>query len=262
MALSSEQISRAADMLASARRSGGALDGLPADLKPQTMKEAEAIRDGLAFRLGGRPIGWKAGFTSPAAVKAPGYLGYMTGPMFAETLLANPATVKRSALHFMFVEAEVAFRMAQALPARGKPYSEGEVVDAVGTAMGAIELAGSSFREPMAAGGTGLTADLGAAYAFIPGPAIADWRKRDLTKIGVELLFDGKSVGRGLEGEGRCNPVEVLVNLANKLAAAGRGLQSGMLVTTGAAAAPAPAGTTRVAVARFDGIGDVTLKFS
>ncbi|MGE0255966.1 MAG: 2-keto-4-pentenoate hydratase [Alphaproteobacteria bacterium] len=262
MALNSEQVSRAADMLADARRKGSALDGLPADLRPTTMKEAEAIRDGLAFRLGGRPIGWKAGFTAPSATKAPGYLGYMTGPMFAETLLPNPATVKRSALHFMFVEAEVGFRMAQALPARGKPYSEGEVVEAVGTAMAAIELAGSSYREPMAAGGAGLTADLGAAYAFIPGPAIADWRKRDLTKIGVELLFDGKSVGRGLEGDARCNPVEVLVNLANKLAASGRGLQSGMLVTTGAAAAPAAAGTTRTAIARFDGIGDVTVNFA
>ncbi|MBM3558696.1 MAG: hypothetical protein FJX53_02135 [Alphaproteobacteria bacterium] len=85
---------RAAAVLYEARTEGKGLDTLPAELRPQGLAEAEAIRDALFARLGGTVAGWKVGFAAPNSPGRPGYVDWMMGPMVAERLYAAPARLK------------------------------------------------------------------------------------------------------------------------------------------------------------------------
>ncbi len=88
------------------------------------------------------------------------------------------------------------------------------------------------------------------------------WQGFELAGFAVELLFDGTCVGEGLSGAARCEPASALHWEANRLAATGGGLKAGDVITTGAAAAPAPLGDARAVVANFIGVGEVAVEFT
>ncbi len=260
MALDHDAIVKAADVLYAARIGGKGLDALPENLRPQGLAESEAIRDALFARLGGTVAGWKVGFAAPNSPGRPGYVDWMMGPMIAERLYAAPARLKRPNIRSLFVEAEFGFRMTRGLPLRSTPYSEDEIADAAEAICG-IELAGTVLNEPMVADQKQQIADMGVAWGYIPGPPIPGWRQRDLMKTGVEVIYDGKVVSTGFEGDARTDAFATLVGLVARLARRGEWLHAGWYVTTGAAAMPRLLGDAREVTVRWDGIGEVCATF-
>jgi len=260
MALDHVAITRAADILYAARTGGKGLDTLPEELRPQGLAESEAIRDALFARLGGTVAGWKIGFAAPMSPTRPGYVDWMTGPMVAERLYANPARLKRPAIRSLYIEAEFGFRMTRGLPLRDKPYSEDEIADAAEAICG-IELAGTVWNDPMHTDQKLQIADMGVAWGYIPGPPIRDWRKRDLRKTAIEVVYDGKTVSTAFEGDACTDALATLVGMVARLARRGEWLRAGWYVTTGAAAMPRLLGDAREVTVRFDGLGEVRATF-
>lgn len=258
--LADEQVEAAATFLRGALARGGPLPAIPEACRPLSIDDANRIAERLRGNAGGRPEGWKAGASSAAQLRDLGAQTPPTAPLFAGVIRDSPADLDAGAYQLCVMEAEVAFRMAADLPPRGTPYSMDEVRAAVDTAHIVIEAANFPFADGPAVGMPSIIASGFAVAALVIGPEIGDWRERDLHALDVELLLDDEVAAAGLDGDARCDPLGVLLAMANDFSARGFGLEAGQMVTTGAAATPTPAKPGQTTVARFAGIGDVVAK--
>ena len=260
--LTDDQVANAVAFLARARASEAPLPAFPEDCRPTTIDDAYRIAQATRSPADERPDGWKAGASSPAQVRDAGLATPPVAPLFAGVLRASPADLDGAKYHLCVIEAEVAFRLAAGLPARAGPYTMAEVRDAVGDAHLVIEAVNFPFADGPSVGLPSIVASGFAVGNLIIGPTIDDWAARDLRTLDVELLIDGERVARGLQGDARCDPLGVLLAMANDLSARGFGLEAGQVVTTGAAAAPTPARPGQTAVVRSAGVGEVVARLS
>lgn len=261
MTFSASQVERAADILAEAFAARTCIDTLPDDCTPDNVADAARIQDALLARLDREVSGYKAGFTNPPMLEKAGPHGPMAGAMFADRTVVGPGTVKRADFCSPLIEAEVAFRFARDLPARSGGHSDDEILDAVDSALVAIEIADPRYVDFKVQGVPRLMADNGAGSGFVAGPDIPDWRARDLKDLAIELMFDGRTVAEGMTRDWRCDERWVLSWTVDHFARRGLGIRAGDYITTGAAAAPTPLGEAREVIARFAGIGDVKVTF-
>jgi len=258
--LTDDQISTAAMFLRDAIAAGGALPAIPEEVRPTSIDDASRIADLVRGDGVGRPEGWKAGASSAAQMRDLGASTPPTAPLGAGVLRESPADLDAGGYQLCVMEAEVAFKLAADLPAREAAYTMDEVRDAVGSAHIVIEAANFPFADGPSVGMPSIIASGFAVAALVVGPEIADWRDRDLAALEVELLLDGEVAARGLEGEARCDPLGVLLSMANDFSSRGFGMEAGQVVTTGAAATPTPAQPGQTTTVRFAGIGEVVAR--
>ncbi|MBO6782975.1 MAG: hypothetical protein JJ899_06845 [Alphaproteobacteria bacterium] len=258
MALSEEAAAQAADIIHGAFDARITIDGLPADVAPANAADAIRVQEALLAKIGLPGAGFKAGFTNPPMLEKAGPDGPMAGVMFREFTGPSGTSFKRADVGpGALIEAEVAFRMARPLPVREAAYSEDEVLEAVESALIAIEVAVPRFADPLNQPIPFLAADNGAALGFVWGGDIPDWQDRDLKDLAITLSFDGEPVSEGMPREARCDEVWALTWTVNHFRARGMEIGSGAFITTGAAATPKPLGHASDVVASFAGIGDV-----
>ncbi len=262
MALSEQRIAQAAELLAGAHRNKRALARLPEACQPTTAGEAMAIQLALNAAQGVVAGGWKVGFTSPVLLEKAGEIGPMLGAMPKQLIQTSPATFARGVFTVPIIEFEIGYRMGDDLPPRGRDYAPDEVLAAVDSAIIGIEIADPHYDEVFTQPVASLIADNGVAGGFIAGPDIPDWRRRDLKEIAIAAFADGEKVGEGLPREGRCDAAWVLTWTANKVAQYAGGLKAGDYITTGAAAPPLFLDARSEWQGRFEGIGDVTVRFT
>ena len=257
--LTEAQVREAADFLIAARQSASAFGSIPADCRPGTIADGQRVSEMLAERLDWRPIGWKAGYSSTEQLRELGTDAAPSAPLCAGMLQDSPGQLSAAIYGICMIEAEVAFRLARDLPARDTRYGLDEIRDAVASVHAVIEAPNVRFAAGRDVGLPSIVADGFAAETLIIGPSIGDWRERDLTTIGIELLFDGEIVARGLEGDKRCDPLAVLHGMSNDFSRRPDGLRADQIITTGQAAPATEIKPGQTAVARFAGIGDVTV---
>jgi 2-keto-4-pentenoate hydratase len=262
MALSNQQIAQASGLLVDAHRNRHAMPELPGACTPTTAAEAMAIQAVLNAELGMVQGGWKVGFTSAALLEKAGEIGPMLGAMPVEMIRTSPASFSLGDFTRPIIEFEIGYRMGADLPPRDTAYSENEVLAAVDSAIIGIEIADPHFEDVFSQPIPSLIADNGVAGGFIIGPDIPDWRNRDLADIAIEAFADGEKVADGTSRDDRCDAAWVLTWTANQVERYGDGLKAGEYITTGAAAPPAPPGSAREWQGRFEGIGEVTVRFT
>ena len=260
--LTDDQVADAVAFLAQARARGGPLPAFPEACRPATIGDAYRIAQATRSPADTRPDGWKAGASSAAQMRDAGLATPPVAPLFPGVLCESPADLDGATYHLCIMEAEVAFRLAAGLPSRPAPYTMLEVRDAVAGAHLVIEAVNFPFADGPAVGLPSIVAGGFAVGSLVVGPSIDDWAARDLKTLDVELLIDGECVARGLEGDARCDPLGVLLAMANDLSARGFGLEAGQIVTTGAAAAPTPARPGQTAVVRVAGVGEVVARLA
>ena len=260
--LTDDQVADAVAFLGQARARGGPLPALPEACRPATMGDAYRIAQATRSPADTRPDGWKAGASSAAQMRDAGLATPPVAPLFPGVLCESPVDLDGATYHLCIMEAEVAFRLAAGLPSRPAPYTMSEVRDAVAGAHLVIEAVNFPFADGPAVGLPSIVAAGFAVGNLVVGPTIGDWAARDLRTLDVELLIDGECVARGLEGDARCDPLGVLLAMANDLSARGFGLEAGQIATTGAAAAPTPARPGQTAVVRVAGVGEVVARLA
>ena len=108
-------------------------------------------------------VGWKIAATSAAGQKHIGVDGPLAGPLLANRVLEDGATVPLDGNIMMVAEAEFAFRFARALPKRANPYTQDEVLAAVESLHPAIEVPDSRYNEFVKVGAPQLIADTACA---------------------------------------------------------------------------------------------------
>jgi 2-keto-4-pentenoate hydratase len=243
------QIEHAANLLNTARHSGHLLDALPASCAPTTVAEAHAIQDACVKALAEPVAGWKISAAPDGSV--------MRGVLLRSRVLTSPARLPAKLVPMRGVEAEIAFHVDRALGPRERDYSASEVAAAV-TAMVAIEVVDTRFRNYDATPSLHRLADFMSSGAFVQGTRQPRWRDLDLTKLHVSLSIDGQVIVDRIGGHPTLDPLLPALALINHLRTRG-GVPAGMLLTTGSFTGMNHAAPGQSVEVTFDGVGSAQL---
>ncbi|QYJ20093.1 fumarylacetoacetate hydrolase family protein [Achromobacter sp. ES-001] len=218
----------AARTLIAARESGLAGPRLPADCRPQSMGQAFAVQQRTAQLLQetrrDRIAAWKSALPSPEKmVVAP---IYASGTVYAE---AGPVATRTQVVR---IEPEIAFELAQDLPARDTPYTDAEIDAAVGGARLALEVLGCRYASPEHASLPELLADHMFNEGLVLGARIAS-ADAVPSSMTLTLSVGGREVEQHPGFHPNDRPKAGLYWLANFLREQGLGLHAGQHVITG-----------------------------
>ena len=217
------------------------IDQLPPDCRPTDRAAGYSAQKEIVKVSGQRVVGWKIAATSAAGQKHIGVDGPLAGPLLANRVLADGATVPLNGNIMMVAEAEFAFKFAASLAKRANPYTQDEVLDAVASLHPAIEVPDSRYNDFAKVGAPQLIADAACADWFVLGaPTTADWRARDLVSHAVAAYRNGDKVATGSGANVLGDPRVALTWLVNELRTYADGIAAGQFVTTGTCVIPVP----------------------
>ena len=217
------------------------IEQLPAGCRPADRAAGYSAQKEIV-RVSGQPIvGWKIAATSAAGQKHIGVDGPLAGPLLANRVLADGASVPLHGNIMMVAEAEFAFTFAASLPRRANPYTQDEVLAAVASLHPAIEVPDSRYNDFAKVGAPQLIADAACADWFVLGaPTTADWRARNLVSHAVAVYRNGDKVATGSGANVLGDPRVALTWLVNELRTYSDGIATGQFVTTGTCVIPVP----------------------
>jgi len=164
-----------------------------------------------------------------------------------------------SANRVLGVEAEIAFRLATTPKTKGKKV---DIATAVDEAFVLIELCETRFFNWDDAPALCRLADFQSHGGFVLGSGTREWRRIDFSKQAVELSVNGKSVASRTGSHPSGDPFALVEWAATHCAARGMPLAADDIVTTGTWTGLTPIAAGDEVVARFDGIGEATLRMS
>lgn len=245
---------KAAEALVAARLSHLPIADLPIDAQPDDDADAYAIQDCVVQLLEAPIAGWKVGAPNPSAVPN-------AAPLLQSLMGPSPCKLAHGALPVLGIEAELAFRFRKDLPARSVPYARDEVAAAIGGLHPAIEVVGSRFRTRESVTAAARLADFQSNGHFVYGPEIADWKTVDPTRQAISLDIGSKRVADTVGGNAAVDLFRLLMWLVDHAGKRGRGIKAGDIVTTGSCTGITYARPGDTVVARFAGLGEVTVTF-
>jgi 2-keto-4-pentenoate hydratase len=241
-------------------QAGTCIETLPKQCRPRDIDEGYRWQRALVEVSKQKPVGYKIAASSQAGQA---HLK-ITHPVYGRLLQSkfmNSGDNAKWIDHSMSVaELEFAFRFDRDVPARTEPYEMNEVMDHVGAMHIGIELPGSRFTDPAAAGIAQIIADNASAGFYVLGPkASGDWREIDLAAHKVRMLVDGelKTEGQGADALG--DPRLALTWIVNQLSQTGITMERGQLVTTGVCGMPVPVAKGQKVIGDFGVFGKVSV---
>lgn len=226
--------SELARLLATLRREGRQQSGLALDLTPPDRETAYDIARRVEEELGWTVAGWKIAATNAEMQQALRTDRPIYGRVYAPNIRPSPLTSDFTSLCSPIPEVEFQIRLGTDLPPRETPYSLEEVSDAVASLHPGIELAECRFIHdekfpPLPA----ILADGSGSATLVYGPAIENWREKDIAGQEVILSCDGEPRRRGTAAAALEHPVVPLTWLANELSRTGIGMTAGQMISTG-----------------------------
>jgi 2-keto-4-pentenoate hydratase len=226
-ALTSAQIDQAALHLLAARRTLQPGPRLPESCRPSVLRDSIAIQRRVQALLGVATGGWKCSLPVPERA-----LSYAA--IFAPSIFTTSPCVVATRAKMARIEPEIAFVLARDLPPRACPYSEEEVRASIAETRLVLEILGSRYADPGAAGFAEILADQVVNEGLFIGPMLEDAMSQPLAEFPISVDASEpvhRREGRHPDG----HPLRPLVWLANELAtdAAIGGLKAGEIVTTG-----------------------------
>jgi 2-keto-4-pentenoate hydratase len=260
------EFEQARKALVAARQGAHPISNMPLAWRPADLGEAYRLQAAVIDAFG--PVGaWKIAAVTPEQRRALDVATPIAGAIPAALVheaVTQPAQLRLAAFSTPLIECELAFELANDLPARSDAgYTRDEVAAAVASLRLAVELV-----DPRLPRGSGALAEVADGFnngALVVGTRSPDWRALDLAAIGI-VLFAVDEGGHDSElarGSGRAildgDPFGAVVMLANAQPP-GRGLRRGDIVTTGSCTgAPRLPGPGRYR-AVFAGLGSIELQ--
>jgi len=185
------------------------------------------------------------------------------GRVFSPFIKHSPVTVVHATLASPIPEVEYQAKLGADLPPRSRPYTIEEVTDAVASLHPGLELAECRFiHDPAFPPLPAILADGAGSGTIVYGPAIDDWRRRDIAGQQVTLSCNGKLRRNGTAAAALDHPMVPLTWLANELSRTGIGLKAGQMISTGTLTGMLAPKAGENYVADFGPFGSVTLAFT
>ena len=250
-----QKVETAAQHLVRARRAVMPGAGLPESCLPLDLERAILVQERITELLGEPVGGWKASVPKPERM--------VIGPIYSRTIFRTSPCPYEWPGAAARVEPEIAFVMRRDLPPRATPYSEAEVRDAIAEARMVLELLATRYAEPESRSFPEMLADSVQNLGLFVGPAV-NRAPYDAIPGTFPIKVDlpgGNPISRVGQHPDR-HPLEPLYWIVNFLAARGRGVKAGEIVTTGSYAGvlEVPFGVPlRFA---YGGVGEFTVSFA
>jgi 2-keto-4-pentenoate hydratase len=259
-------IERASNELWALWQAGGITQALSEGLQPGNRLEGYEIQARLESHSTQPLFGWKIAATSAAGQTHIGVDGPMAGRILAERVLAQNSTISLTNNRMRVAECEFAFKMKRTLAPQSAPFTQADVLAAVGSLHPAIEIPDSRYERFEIVGAPQLIADNACAHLFMLGSATtSNWRTFDLVNHAVTAsVTNGVSlkhhhgVGSNVLGDPRI----ALTWLANELRAMGVALQADQAVTTGTCVVPIPVNPGDQVEVSFGALGSIGVRFA
>ena len=188
-----------ARLLASLRRDSRQQSGLDPRLVPPDAATAYRIAAMVADELGWTVGGWKIAAMKEEMQKALRTDQPIYGRVFF--LEPTPATVIHAELASPIPEVEYQAKLGADLPPRDRPYTVEEVTDAVASLHPGLELAECRFiHDPAFPPLPAILADGAGSGTIVYGPAIENWKTRDIAGQEATLSSNGRLRRKGTAG--------------------------------------------------------------
>jgi len=226
-----------------------------------TVEEAYRVQMAIVaekLAAGERLAGKKVGATNEAIQKAMMISEPIYGHLFKSQKIASGEAASLSRLIHPKVECEIAFTLHRDLSGPGATIDD--ALGAVGAVTAAIEINDARTRDWMI-GTREVIADNGVAARFVLGGRALAPGDLDLRMVEVVMDKNGQEVARSTGAAILGNPAESLAWLANKLAEHGGGLRAGEVILAGSMTPMMPVASGDRIEARFDGLGEVSVRF-
>ncbi|MFY9317275.1 MAG: fumarylacetoacetate hydrolase family protein [Burkholderiales bacterium] len=232
------RIERAGRWLFEAHRKRERFAPLPPELAPRNLGEAYAIQGQFVGRRAqtlGPVTGYKIALTTPAMRALVGLDDSIAGDMLETTIRRGDAQVRAADYRHLVVEFEIAFELAEDLPAIDAPYTRERIAKSVASVMPALELADDRDADyaQLRSHALMLAADNGWNEGAVLGKPVKDWKSIDLAALKGSAFINGEKAGEGHGRDVMGHPLDALAWLANNLAGRGLGLWRGDVVITG-----------------------------
>jgi 2-keto-4-pentenoate hydratase len=252
-----------ARLLATLRREGRQQSGLEARLVPADKDTAYRIARMVEEELGWAVAGWKIAAAKEEMQKLLRTDSPIYGRVFASHVRSSPTSVEHARQCSPIPEVEYMARLGADLPPRAKQYTVEEVTDAVASLHPGIELAECRFVHDAAFPPLPtILADGAGGGAICHGPAIEDWRHRDIAGQEVVLSCNGVARRKGTAADALDHPMAPLTWLANELSRTGIGLKAGQMISTGTLTGMLRPKAGETYVADFGPFGKVTASYT
>lgn len=223
-----------ARLLATLRREGRQQSGLDPTLLPPNKAAAYRVAQMVAEELRWEVAGWKIAAIKTEMQQALRTDSPIYGRVFAAKVKASPHRVVHADLCSPIPEAEYMARLGKDLPPRAAPYTVEEVTEAVASLHPGLELAECRFiHDEKFPALEAILADGAGGAMIVHGPAIENWRDRDIAGQQVKLHCNGKLRRQGTAAEALDHPMLPLTWLANELSRTGIGMKAGQMISTG-----------------------------
>jgi len=214
-----------ARQLADARGSNTQTDAAPFDAIP-SLETAYQLQSLAAETYPSKQIGYKVGATNEGAQKLFGCDAPFYGPMFEQEQLQPGASLTLHA-GVLGGEAEFAFVCDSDFPT-DRELSTEDLPDLIRSCHIAVEIVGRRTAGSGLPGLNSAVADFGANVAFMPAPAIDNWRSIDLGAVQVAASTNGTETNSGTGAAVLGHPLNSLLWLHNALRSAPGDLKSGL----------------------------------
>ena len=250
-----------AGSLATAARTCTPITPIAAQLPERSVADAYRVQEAgtLAGLAAGRRLtGRKIGLTSVAVQKQLGVDQPDYGMLFADMELLDDAAVPPDALIQPRVELEMAFILKAGIPREDATVSE--VLSAIDWVMPALEIVDSRIADwKISIHDT--IADNASSGLYVLGSAARRVDEVDLRLAGGVLEKNGEPLSFGAGAACLGSPLNAVRWLARVMATAGRPLQAGDVVLSGALGPMVPASPGDVFEGRVGGLGRVGISF-
>ncbi|WP_051376867.1 2-keto-4-pentenoate hydratase [Burkholderia sp. WSM2232] len=239
-------------LLADARRDHATLGKLEPNSAPANADEAYAIQHEILGIAGARVGGWKIGAKSTD--------GPIQGaPLPDFDLHSDGATLPRTDFAPLGLELEIAFRFGRRFEPSATPYSEADVLAAIGSFGATIEIVASRFAEWPDVDRLAQLADLQNHGALIVGEFMPYYDDYPFAAPLLRFEFNGRDVVELTPANPAGDPRRLLTWLVNHASSRGIAVTPDMIVTTGSYTGmffPRSAGTAH---GRIEGLSPVSV---
>ncbi len=253
---------QAATLLARHWQSRSHCGPLPADCRPATRAQGYSVQaqwPAIAGRIGG----WKIAATSVAGQKHIAVSGPLAGPVFAERVHADGATISLATNRMRVAECEVVFTFGRTLAPRTQGWTRQDVLAEIAHVMPGIEVPDSRFLHFERAGEAQLIADCACCNDMVLGaPQAPDERLASLASLVVRARVSDGRTPEGVGSNALGDPVEALAWFVNEMNHVGQVIEAGQFVTTGACVTPIPVEPGQSVQADFGWLGRISVNFA
>jgi 2-keto-4-pentenoate hydratase len=226
---------------------------------PAEAYAAQEINTERKLTSGARLVGRKIGLTSAAVQRQLGVSQPDYGMLFADMAVDEGADVPLGRLLQPKVEAEIAFVLGRDLPHDDTTVAE--TMRAIEYAVAAIEVVDSRIAD-WKIGFVDTVADNASSGLFVIGSRPVALDAFDPVMCGMVMERRGEPVSVGAGKACLGSPVSAAAWLARTMAAAGRPLQAGDTILSGALGPMVAVAPGDVVEARISGLGTVTASFA